>query len=82
MHKVDKADLSQQIQQEITKSRNQKNAARLHYYTTINWDSRAIASYEQFVGSWAYDHWIKQHQQSIDAFADEQKTRFGQVWTK
>lgn len=81
MQKIDKADLSEQIQREVTKSRNQKDAARLHYYTTINWDSRAVASWEQFKGSWAYSIWIKQHQPTIDQFVEEQLHRFQRVWT-
>lgn len=81
MQKIDKADLSQQIAREITKSRNQKNAARLHYYNTINWDSRAVCSWEQFVGSWAHSIWIKLNQPLIDQLVEEQLHRFQQVWT-
>lgn len=81
MHKVDRHTLEQQITEEIKRSRELKQAARLHYYQTINYDSRAITSWEQFVGTWTYTHWIELHKPTIDVFISEQHQRFQQVWT-
>lgn len=81
MHRVDRQTLEHQIEQEIKHSRQMKQAARLHYYQTINYDSRAITSWEQFVGTWTYVHWIELHRPTIDAFIEDQHRRFHQVWT-
>ena len=82
MMKVGSKTLGEQIAREIDISWKQRNAARLHYYKSINWDARAIASYEDFVGSWAHSMWIKQHRDEIDRFVDEQLKRFGVEWTR
>ena len=81
MHKIDPTTLHQLIEKEIALSRQLKQAARLHYYQTINYDSRAIISWEQFVGTWTYTHWIELHKSAIDAFIDQQNQQHNQVWT-
>ncbi len=81
MHKVDRLSLEQQVAKEIERSIELKQAARLHYYKTINYDARAIVSWEQFVGTWTYVHWIELHRPTIDAFIEDRHRRFHQVWT-
>lgn len=81
MHKVDRSTLEQQVAKEIERSIELKQAARLHYYKTINYDARAIVSWEQFVGTWTYTHWIDLHRPTIDAFIQQQHQRYHQVWT-
>lgn len=74
--------IEEQIAKEIKRSINLKQAARLHYYkTNMETGTFAIASWEQFVGSWAYTNWIKQHKPTIDSFIEERQRRFQQIWT-
>lgn len=82
MRKQEHLSLSEQITKEITKSYNKKQAARLYYYkTNMENGALAIASWEQFKGSWAGTNWIKQHEPAINAFIETQYCRFQQIWT-
>ncbi len=72
----------EQIAKEIERSIKLKQAARLHYYkNNMENGAVAIASWERFVGSWAYTNWIKQYKPTIDSFIEERQRRFQQIWT-
>lgn len=66
------------IYAEINKSRKLKNATRLFYYQEAMQQPGlvALASFETFRGSWAYDSWFAARRAQILAFVEEQGRRF------
>ncbi len=76
-------DFETSVKYEINKSRKLKNATRLFYYQEAL-DSPyifAIAGFETFRGSWAFDGWFAARKDKILAFVDEQRRRFFINWT-
>lgn len=71
-------DFEDHIRYEIKKSHKLRNATRLFYYTEALAQPGvlAVASFERFRGSWAFDGWFAKHRDQILAFVDEQRRRF------
>ena len=76
-------DFEDHIRYEIKKSHKLRNATRLIYYTEAleQPGGVAIASFERFRGTWAFDGWFAKHRDKILAFVDEQRRRFQLTYT-
>lgn len=76
-------DFEDHIRYEIKKSHKLRNATRLIYYTEALEQPGvvALASFEQFRGSWAFNDWFASRRNKILAFVDEQQRRFRLTYT-
>ena len=76
-------DYEDQLRYQINRSRKLKNATRLFYYQEAMQQPGlvALASFETFRGSWAYDSWFAARRNQILAFVDEESRRFQTNYT-
>jgi len=76
-------DYEDQLHYQINRSRKLKNATRLFYYQEAHQQPGlvALASFETFRGSWAFDSWFAARRDQILAFVDEQNRRFQTKYT-
>mgnify|MGYP003325335057 FL=1 len=77
-----KPTYAEQIGAEISRSRKQRDSARLFYYTeALNYS--AMAGWDTFRKSWAGEQWLARNAARIERFRDEQNTRFAYLgaWT-
>jgi len=62
----------EQIERELRKANKEKNAEKVVYYSQA-FDKSAVASFERFKGSWAYNEWKKKNQEAIQKVEQEFK---------
>ena len=70
-------DMGAELKAEIRKSEKMQNATRVVYYVKMLHNGMvAVASYENFINSWAGQEWFKKHKPEIENFANVYNKRF------